>query len=402
MKSVRLIGALTILTACAADSIAPGRPDLRGVWHVFDPRMPRVALSDFTISQSGESVVIRWLPAFKPDIVTYEGTFENNTVIDGRQLDTRAPEANRWTPLKITVTDLNHIELDAGVVLKRASPQDAAVFGKLRRMSLEKLPAAPFDLSGTWSFENRLQVFVTKDGGDIVLKTEREGQIFRGRYFSNPVIAGAGLRRDASGTLRPGEAELMVVDPDHLSYLGKVMYRQSSPAARDIPCDADNAYHMKDYYAHARAMAAYSQKDYKTAVCWLTIAADWDYGPAQSMLAAMLIDGKDGGAPDYARAFGLASKSAQAGDVAGQYMLASLYSQGKGVAANPEKAQFWLNKAKETQAFANMMQAITPERLAKGLSVLNGLMDWSDFDMSMTPPSCFSRDVLGNRNAQCH
>ena len=398
----RAVSVFTVLAAvaCAQDST---RPDLRGLWHIFDPGSPQTAVSDLTISQTGDGVVIRWLPPEKPDIVIYEGTFESNTVIAGRQLDTRAPQENRWQPLKVTVADANHLQLGRDVTLTKASPKDAAVFDMQRRMSLEKLPAKPFELDGKWSFQNGLQVAVVQNNGDIALKTEREGTFFRGRYTSNPLIDGEGLRQEPpGGALKWGGANLTVLDPDHLQLQGKVIYRSSNPPSHDIACDKENTSHVKGYYARARGAAAYAEKDYKAARCWLTIGADWGYPSAQSMLAALIIDGKDGAAPDYARAFDLASKSAAEGDVAGQFQLAALYREGKGTPSDPEKARLWLEKAEQSDQFAKLSAMMTPANLADSIRQVMGMAgSMVDFNLNMTPPGCFSHDVLGNK-APCN
>jgi hypothetical protein len=394
----RAVFAFMILAAvaCAQDST---RPDLSGVWHFLDPRNPQTIMADFTISQAGDDVVLRLLPVEEPDIVVYEGTFESSTVIAGRQRDMRAPEENRWQPLKVTVTDAKHLQLGTGLTLTKAAPRDAALFNRLRRMSLEKLPASPFELQGKWSFQNGLQVSIAQNSGDIALKTEREGTVFRGRYTSNPLIGGEGLRPESpGGPLKWGETSLTVLDPDHLRLQGKIMFRVSDPSRHDVACDDQNTNHVKDYYARARGAAAYTEKDYQAARCWLTIGADWGYASAQSLLAALIIDGKAGTPPDYRLAFELASKSAEEGDVPGQFSLATLYQGGKGTAADPEKAKFWLDKAKQSEGFNKMMGMITPENLANGLSVVMGMAGGMvDFNLNMTPPGCFSHDVLGNK-----
>jgi hypothetical protein len=395
MKRVVFAFMILAAVACAQDST---RPDLRGVWHFLDPGNPQTIMADFTISQAGDDVVMRLLPVEKPDMVVYEGTFESSTVIAGRQRDMRAPEENRWQPLKVTVTDANHLQLGTGLTLTKAAPRDAAVFNMLRRMSLEKLPARPFDLDGKWSFQNGLQVSITQNSGDIALKTEKEGTFFRGRYTSNPLVGGEGLRQESPGSaLKWGETNLTVLDPDHLRFQGKVMFRVSDPARHDVACDDQNTNHVKDYYARARGAAAYAEKDYQAARCWLTIGADWGYASAQSMLAALIIDGKAGTPPDYRLAFELASRSAEEGDVPGQFTLATLYQGGKGTAADAEKAKFWLEKAKQAEGFNKVMGMITPENLANGLNVVMSMGGLVDFNLNMTPPGCFSHDVLGNK-----
>jgi hypothetical protein len=291
------------------------------------------------------------------------------------------------------------VHLDEGLVLTKAAPRDAVIFNVLRRMSLERLPARPFDLNGTWSYQNGQQITVTQNGDEIALKTDKGGTIFRGRYTSNPLIGGEGPRPGPpAGGMRWVGTNLTVVDPDHLRLEGRILYRFSNPASRDVPCDAQNSNHVKDYYARLRGALAYSEKDYKAARCWLQIGADWGYPAAQSMLAALIIEGKDGTAPDYALAFDLASKSAESGNTAGQFELAGMYRNGEGTPANAEKARFWLEKAQQSDDFAKMRSAMTPEALANGIGTVMGMAGpMVDFNLKMTPPSCFSHDVLGNR-----
>jgi hypothetical protein len=208
----------------------------------------------------------------------------------------------------------------------------------VRRMSLEQLPARPFDLSGTWSFQDGQEVKITQSNGEIALQTRPDGPFFRARYTSNPVIEGE------------GRSTLTVMDPDVIQWDGKVIFRSSNPRSHDVACDEEDTSHVRAYYARLRGLVAYNEKDYKAVRCWLKIGADWGYAPAQSMLAALIIDAKDGTAPDYALAFDLASKSAMEGDVAGQYQLAAMFRDGKGTDPIPRspgsgwKARnIWLN-----------------------------------------------------------
>jgi hypothetical protein len=135
MKHLRAVCAFTILAAvaCAQDST---RPDLRGVWQYRDPKTG-AALMDFAFNQSGDSVTVRRLPPEKPDVLLYEGTFENDRVIAGMAL--RVKGETRWTPVKITIADHDHLDWK-GDTLTRATPKDAALITTLHRMSLEQPP----------------------------------------------------------------------------------------------------------------------------------------------------------------------------------------------------------------------------------------------------------------------
>jgi hypothetical protein len=269
-------------------------------------------------------------------------------------------------------------------------------------MQMSPIPAKPFDLDGEWGFENGAKVWMRQGGGEITMTERfsgRETLYFRGRYLSNPVITGQGLN-PVSGGLAWGETKITVNGPDHLVINGRRVYRISKPAANDIPCDPQNSNHVMDYYAWLRGKTAYDERQYASAKCWLTIASDWQYTQAQSMLAAMITEGTAGTPPDYRLAFDLAGRSADDGDPGAQVQLAAMYRNGKGTAANPEKARYWLEKAEQSERFEQMRAKMTPEALASGISTVMGMVGSTmDFNMSMTPPSCFAKDVLGNKNA---
>jgi hypothetical protein len=327
--------------------------------------------------------------------VVYEGAFESNTLIAGKSID-GSPENQRWKPERIIVMDASHIRLESGgPVFTKATAKDTAVFNMLQRMSLERLPVTPFDLNGTWSFKNGLKISVTQNNGEITLVTDREGPMFKGRYLSNPTIGGEGMREETPGTLKWGGTTLTVADPDHLRYQGRIVFRFSNPPSRDIACDDKNTNHVQDYYAVLRGTMAVKEQDYKTGTCWLRIGADWGYAPAQSMLAGLLVAAKN---PDYATAFDLAAKSAEQGDVDGQKLLAKLYREGRGTQADPEKAQFWEKRASDAKSAAMIMGVMTPGNLLAAIGSFWGMFGGLvDLDLNMTPPNCFSRDVLGNR-----
>ena len=99
----------------------------------------------------------------------------------------------------------------------------------------------------------------------------------------------------------------------------------------------------------------------------------------------------------------LATRSAEQGDAGGQLELAALYREGKGSPADPAKAQYWLDRAKESGQLDQMRAMMTPENLANSLSIVGGMVgSMVDFSLGMTPPSCYGTDVLGNRpTADC-
>jgi TPR repeat protein len=74
---------------------------------------------------------------------------------------------------------------------------------------------------------------------------------------------------------------------------------------------------------------------------WLARAADQDYGPALTALAAMLgpFTADQGVPKDIDRAVRLYTRAAEQGDVLSQVLLAVLYHRGKGV---PQDSMTWL------------------------------------------------------------
>jgi hypothetical protein len=166
----------------------------------------------------------------------------------------------------------------------------------------------------------------------------------------NPVIAGTGRTRSSTPTNVSWEPwSLFLDDPDHLRInsegVSHLLIRASPPIPNDLPCDTHNSAHVSRYYAWMRGGVAWREKGLAAARCWLGLSADQGYAPGQSALAGLLLQGNDGAAPDYAKAFDLAAKSAQQGDITGQLELANLFREGKGTAPDPVKAKYWLDQA---------------------------------------------------------
>ena len=403
MKTLKAVCALTILSVAgyAQDStITNGRPDLEGLWEVHNPASPQTVVARFDICQSGNGLKMLFADTEKPAKLVYEGAFESNTSIAGKALDTNAA-VERWEPMKVTVINANTLRLESGgLILMRATPRQVAYFRQLQRLSLSHISVRPFDLRGTWSFDNGLQAAIAEETGEITLTEIKPAAkpFFRGRYTSNPDITGEGIGSDGKGGAGVGHRRITVEDPDHILYEGKPVHRVSKPAAHDVPCDENNTNHVSDYYAWLRGTMALQEKDYRTAKCWLAVGADWQYPPAESLLAAVIVDGKDGTAPDYARAFNLLTKSASQGDVAAQFQLAGMYREGKGTPADPEKADLLLRSAKDMQFIQEAQKMMTPEAMLDRIEQVMGMVgSMVDFNLSMTPQSCFSHDVLGNR-----
>jgi hypothetical protein len=322
--------------------------DLRGLWQVINPRTVTV-LVRFNISQTGNAVTIQYLPEGKPDQPFYEGTLDGNH-ITGKYLDTGS---QRWTPMEISIVDNDHLSDGLGTILTRASPWVAASNREYRRVSSLPIPATPFNLNGVWAVvEDGSQVAITQNQGEIMLTTTRPGQppFFHGSYAANPTIKGRLARWSLTlKTLEFEDSTITVISPDHISVDKKLLYRASNPASHDLPCDAQNSNRVRDYYAWIRGATASSEGDYQTAKCWLSIGANYEFAPAESMLAALLLQD---GTPDFARAFDLASRSAAQGDVPAELQLASLYRDGKGTPADPAKASYWQQKAQSDQSEA--------------------------------------------------
>lgn len=168
--------------------------------------------------------------------------------------------------------------------------------------------------------------------------------------MGNPVIAGTGKARSSTAsnvTWVPWSVS--IDDPDHVRInaegLSHPIIRASPPLPHDLPCDAHNPSHVSRYYAWMRGGVAWGKKENATALCWLTLSADQGWPPGQSALAALYMQGIDGRAPDYAKAFELAASGARQGDITGQLELAGLFRDGKGTVPDPVKAKYWTEQA---------------------------------------------------------
>jgi TPR repeat protein len=107
-----------------------------------------------------------------------------------------------------------------------------------------------------------------------------------------------------------------------------------------------------------------------------------NYAPAQSLLAALLLQQPGVTEEDYASAFQLASKSAQQGDIAGELELASLYSEGKGTPKDLQKAQLWTQRAQQSKMAAqwklwntSVFMGLTPLDVVHGVLVMQDAME---------------------------
>lgn len=383
--------------------VASGLPDLRGLWEVHDPRTKGDIASTYDLTQSGKRLTLHILSPGKSAETAYEGTFVSPAVIEGQSIDgDSTPDSPKQVPLRLSVKDANRMELDNGLLLTRVTGRQAASFRQMWRLSLTALPARPFDLSGTWTAAGGYRISIRADNGGFVMSTTGAAPkpFFKGRYDRNPVIEGETWAPNTpADNPRWIAARLAVQGPDVIIDGGVSLYRASKPPSHDIPCDGKNSSHVIDYYAWVRGTTALAEKDYKTARCWLSIAADWEFPQGQSALAALILQGNDGAPPEYERAFELASKSAQQGDTAGQYQLAAMYRNGTGTPQDAEKAKVWLQAAQSSEARARMQAAMTPGNLANSLGIVMGMVgSMVDLNPGMTPTnSCYSQQVLGNR-----
>ena len=139
------------------------------------------------------------------------------------------------------------------------------------------------------------------------------------------------------------------VDVDHVAIAHHQPFQRISlPSYNDVPCSSANEKAVGAEWAYMRAVVAQKAKDMPTAVCWLYVASIQKDATAQLFLAYCLHDGV-GTKPDSAQALQWAMKSAENGNERGAYMLATLYERGDGVAADPQKALYWKNRAHDLE-----------------------------------------------------
>lgn len=334
-------------------------PDLNGVWRVALPNRGWIPNVGFAVVQIGTSVTtLRTQPG--DPYFSFRGTFTSRTSLIGHPCGPAIhPENPDCVPQTVTVKIAdasNMTDSSNDRMQKIAGTQDRRflVGLKLVRASESYVPTAPFDLSGTWQLGEQpgAPVFVSIAQRDsVVTMAYASGgfPFFAGRYIQNPVFPGTG--RGNAG-LRPWS--LHVDDPDHIRIVDDraglhVFFRRSPPHAHDLPCDLRDQFHVSRFYAWMRGSVAWSAHDLAAARCWLTLSAHQGFPRGQAVLAAFMIRAPDGIAPDYATAFQLAAKSARAGDVPGQLVLASMFREGKGTLADPVKARYWEGQANRSR-----------------------------------------------------
>ena len=370
--------------------------DLNGFWSTppFVNNFGQKITMGMKIVQNRDNVTVTLNQAGQPKMVLYEGHFDGATLITGRSRGpSSSPDNPNWGPETITVVDGRHLKFSTGgqMVERIGGLEDARLEQGTPYVQPKQpyLPEKPFDLNGNWRAEvdtrSLFPAHITQKDGEVTMAfAGSSGPSFSGRYIQNPSIPGKALSKKVGppvvrkdGTTSYGQVwvdgNIFVEDPDHIRLNSEdhsiAYYRFSEPSRHDLACDAQNSFHVQRLPAWMRGKQAASEQDYKAARCWLTIGADQGSAPAQSLLAALLIEGRGSAAPDYQSAFALASKSAQQGDIAGQLELASLYREGKGTPQDAGKAQYWADRAKQSKSAAEWKLWNT--KLPFGLSPLD-------------------------------
>jgi hypothetical protein len=401
-----------VAVACAQSSTL----DLNGVWQaVVTNRLGQKFNVTFVMVQKGDQVMLAANYPGLPKEVTFRGHIESNTTIAG---EARGPSSNEdnpnWIPDKITLKDATHLTDSVGAALQKiAGPEDPRY--AQGRATIESqgagahLPETPFDLAGTWQDEEHPQPIYRIN---IALKNEDVtmayavggGPIFKGKYLKNPTIIGTGKSRASTAKdIKWVEWRIFTDDPDHIHINAENrsfgFFRLTPPSHHDLPCDAQNKYHVSRFFAWMRGQAAAGDKDEQSARCWLTISANQGYARGQSLLAAVLIGRAGATASDYQAAFQWAEKSAKQGDISGQLELASLYRDGKGTAQDAAKAQFWEAQAKRSKEAA-MWQRLNAKNMfgLSALDVAKAAMQFTQFldDADLAGLKCDAGGINGH------
>ena len=124
--------------------------------------------------------------------------------------------------------------------------------------------------------------------------------------------------------------------------------------------------------------AAYKAGDYETALPELRAAADGGHARAQYMLGSMYNEGK-GVAPDRAAAAEWWHKAAAQNHAQAQFSLGVLYSSGKGAAKDNVAAHMWFSLAAEQgkrnakRLLKVIVTQMTPEQIAEAAQMAE---DW--------------------------
>lgn len=110
--------------------------------------------------------------------------------------------------------------------------------------------------------------------------------------------------------------------------------------------DAESMNELGWIYFGAHDIPGRHLQDLAKAVIWFQKAADLDYAPAITQLGVMYgSDGSEGVPEDDVKAAQLDMKAARMGDAYAMNNLGYVYSHGKGVRKDMDRAVFWWKKA---------------------------------------------------------
>jgi hypothetical protein len=361
-------------------------PNLNGVWLYTNRDANGKQLSiAFALVQRAEDVTLVQMQTGLLQIVTFRGHFDSPTSISGQSCaETFSPLHPNCIPdsaVTSTLVDPSHLKDNFGAVLERvAGPDDPRYTQALALLppigAKPFLPEPPFDLNGIWQSATQQgpggrYKIVQKD--NLVSSSPSVGgyPIFTGWYFRNPMVSGT-ARAKGSTAQDPRWAWMgfFIENPDEISVnfenTTSLFFRVSPPPANDLPCNSQNQFHVTRYFAWMRGRVAGAENDMTSARCWLTISADLGFAQGQSLLAALLMSNSP---PDYPLAFRLASQAAAQGDILGELQLAGMYRDGKGIAPDAAKAQFWVAQAQRSQDLASWQRWNTKNGI--GLSMMD-------------------------------
>jgi hypothetical protein len=234
-------------------------------------------------------------------------------------------------------------------------------------------------IKGNWQAPNNWR---TQQGRPIVMRIEEDGDRvtgwllgengtpqFEGHFASDTVIEGRSRDDRNGGEVRWVPQKLYLDDPDHLAQRDDpalfAVFRASADTG-DLPCDRANSFHATPNFAFLRGRLALSNhKDFANAACWLRIAALQGHARAQAMLASQIYNGQ-GVTQSDSLAFEWARSSAERNDILGEMLLAALYKEGKGVAADPKQYEYWNSRVKQRRA--DQLWALLDKKTPIGLT----------------------------------
>ena len=390
---LEVLGPALMMSLAAVGQTIPaplGRVDLNGFWESqpFTNNFGQQVKAGLKIVQHGDNVTVTMNMSGMPKRLVFEGHFDTETVIKGKAPGlSGSPDKATWVPDVFAVTDGTHLK-NHGMALVKVGGLETA---QLEKGTAANTPTKPYlppekllNLNGSWQSTQHdgplYRIGLVQKGAEITMTQAAGGVFFRGTYTTNPTISGKGIPRTSS--LKDPvwvDESIFVEDPDHIRInTGNEafpLYRFSNPAAHDLICDAGNTFHVARLHAWIRGRMANAEHDFPSAKCWLTIGANAGYAPAQSLLAALLVQQPTVSAADYLAVFQLAGKSAEQDNVAGELLLASLYREGKGTPKDLQKAQLWTQRAQQSKIAAqwklmntDVFMGLTPLQIA-GLAI---------------------------------